>query len=465
MSVETQILQGDYAPTVSPLSATDMQADISAVDTEVDSYETASGFGKMVNDIPLARKFKLFTVTLMILFVTVLGASALHFVDEQWAHTALIVEGVAGFVGIAWVILAASAIRRDFVDPLNTLISETRRLADGARDITLPGLERRDEVGELARTSAFLLKAGIKIDELYKVRDDAEKERLVNNEKRKQELRMVAEQFESTVGKIAANVASAASQLNATAREMATTAHGSSSQAQELVDAMQSAASSVASAAAASDEFAMSIAEISRQASQSERLARETSTVAAGTDKTISALSDSADEVSQIVELIQSIAGRTNILALNASIEAARGGETGRGFAVVASEVKELASRTSKATDDVTEQIHSIQASTRSGVEELHDIGERVKELETTAIAIATAVDQQSVAGKDLAHSIDLAARGTDAVSANASDLLDQANAVGSAADQLLGSAKGLEEQASLLTDQAKDFVARVQES
>ena len=120
--------------------------------------------------------------------------------------------------------------------------------------------------------------------------------------------------------------------------------------------------------------------------------------MAGNADDTISTLAVSAEQVGQIVELIQSIAKRTNLLALNASIEAARGGEAGRGFAVVASEVKELAAQTSRATEEVAEQIRTMQNSTGASVGALRSIAEQIKELEGAAISIASAVDQQSVA-------------------------------------------------------------------
>lgn len=460
MNAESQIWKSELASRAKKGAAAEFRDEIGSVEIDVeDAAHRTTSFGARVNDIPFSRKFRLYHATLIMLFGITLAASALPMLGEHWTRITVLVDGIVGLAGIAWIMLASRAMNRDLITPLEHNVQELRRLADGERDLKLRGVERGDEIGKLARTTQFLAKAGVKMDELYLIRKRADAERARAEAQRQSELLDIATQFETTVGQIAGNVATAAAQLKATAMAMTESAHGSSEKARSVVEAMNQASNSVAAAAAASDEFAMSIAEISRQATQSEELARKASSVAEGTDKTISALADSASQVNQIVELIQSIAGRTNILALNASIEAARGGEAGRGFAVVASEVKELAAKTSSATEDVGSQIEAMQQSTQLGVTKLREIGERVSQLETTSIAIASAVDQQSVAGKDLAQSIDRSAQGTEQVSSHAEELLDQATAVGAAADQLLASAQDLEGQASALTVHAHEFL------
>ena len=129
------------------------------------------------------------------------------------------------------------------------------------------------------------------------------------------------------------------------------------------------ASTNVATAATAADEIAGSIGEISRQLRSATDVVRMAVNEADATNDGIKGLADAAQKIGDVVELIRNIAGQTNLLALNATIEAARAGESGRGFAVVASEVKSLAVQTAKATEEISGQILSVQASTTSAVE------------------------------------------------------------------------------------------------
>jgi len=372
-------------------------------------------------------------------------------------------------------LIAQRYFNRNVSGALSEMTHQMTRLAAGEKEVEISASNRRDEIGDMSRALAIFHRAGLRLERLSQERarkaraDLDEQTRLqVQQEEarleRERALRSIADQFERTVGDVVSGVASASSQLQNTATMMAATAEQSSARTSEVAVSMEEANSGATAAAAASDEFAMSIGEISRQAASSAELARRATNSANEADATIAALADSAQQVGQIVELIQTIAQRTNLLALNASIEAARGGEAGRGFAVVASEVKELAMQTSRATEQVAEQIRAMQDTTGASVSALRSIAAEVQQLETTAVSIASAVDQQSVAGQDLARSIDLAARGTEQVAGHIKEVRELSISTGAAASQVLTSSTALEQQASTLRMQVERFLAKVRE-
>ncbi len=358
-------------------------------------------------------------------------------------------------VGATLVYLSHGYIGRDISNSLHRMADVSKRIAAGEKDMHIPGTRRPDEIGELARSFQVFLRGAHAIEKMASERANARAERT-------RELSQLADHFETTVGKVVGGVASAAGQLQRTAGSMSDMADQTSTQSQLVSQSIAQASSGATAAAAASDEFAMSIGEISRQASHSAELARAANDTAKGADETILALSRSADQVGQIVELIQSIAKRTNLLALNASIEAARGGEAGRGFAVVASEVKELAAQTSRATEDVAAQIRTMQGSTNDSVKALKAVTDQIAEIELTATSIASAVDQQSVAGQDLARSIDVAAKASGEVAQHVSQVRETALETGAAASQVLSSATELDSQAVELREQVASFLAHV---
>ena len=384
----------------------------------------------------------------------------------------LIIAALA-MVGGGVLVLGLAYLSRDFSRKIMEITACMTRLANGDRHFEIAGAEREDEIGAMVRAIELLKRASRqletwarerseKAEQELQLQQERERERMEADVKRAALLDDVARQFERTVGEVVSGVAAASSQLHTTATRMAQSAEEASRRTGEVAASMEEANAGATAAAAASDEFALSISEISRQAASSSELARLATVATGEADETISALAASADEVGQIVELIQTIAQRTNLLALNASIEAARGGEAGRGFAVVASEVKELAMQTSRATEKVAKQIRAMQSTTGASVKALRAIAGQVRDLESTAVSIATAVDQQSVAGHDLAQSIDLAARGTEKVTGHIDDVRQLSLSTGTAASQVLLSANELEAQAAHLGDQVRGFLQTV---
>ena len=380
---------------------------------------------------------------------------------------------VSVVLALALIFGTSRAVIADMSGTLERLTKAGLELSKGNLATHIPGLRRKDEIGQMARSMRLFARAAKKFEAATEdranrarreldERAELEREREDARQEKDRVLLDLAQTFEATVGQVVGSVTAAVGQLQTTADRMATAADRSTDQTGQVVGEMERAANAVVAAAAASDEFALSIGEIGRQAAQSAELARNATRAAQQADGTISDLSASADQIGQVVELIQSIARRTNLLALNASIEAARGGEAGRGFAVVASEVKDLANQTSRATQDIADQIRAMQDNTGASVDALRSIGAQIAQMETSAVSIASAVDQQTRAGQDLARSIDIAARGTDVVSGVIGEVRETSLATGSAAAQVLASANELEKQADMLGGKVNGFLAHV---
>jgi len=385
------------------------------------------------------------------------------------------------WIGLSGILVLLTLIAQRYFDghvgaALSRLAEQMSQLSMGKDIADIRTSTRGDEIGEMNRAMVVFHRASVRFKQLQEERSrraHQELEERAQQQSQEQEarlerqraLRNIADQFERTVGDVVTKVASASSQLQSTATSMATGAQQAADQISDVTSSMQEANSGATAAAAASDQFAMSIGEVSRQAASSADLARQATSSTREADATIAKLSASASEVGHIVELIQTIAQRTNLLALNASIEAARGGESGRGFAVVASEVKELAMQTSRATEEVAEQIRAMQETTGASVSALHAVASQVAELEHNAASIANAVNEQSFAGQDLARSIDMAARGTENVSGHIEEVHELSSSTGSAAAQVLQSATALEQQASTLNAQVNEFLDEVRAS
>ncbi|MBL8644652.1 MAG: methyl-accepting chemotaxis protein, partial [Rhodospirillaceae bacterium] len=156
------------------------------------------------------------------------------------------------------------------------------------------------------------------------------------------------------------------------------------------------------------------------------------------------------------------IAEQTNLLALNATIEAARAGEAGKGFAVVASEVKNLATQTSKATDEIGGQIAGVQSATKASVDAIERIFETIEKVNGIATTIASAVEEQGAATKEIARNIEQAASGTKEVSSNIAGVTQAAGETGQVSAQVLEAAKELARQSTTLRSEVDTFLVDI---
>ncbi len=269
----------------------------------------------------------------------------------------------------------------------------------------------------------------------------------------------LTDDFEANVKGVVDLVSQAAEEMANAAVSLSHTAERTSEQSGAVAAAALQASTNVATVASATEELAASIQEIGRQAEAANGRTSKAVEDAGHADTLMAQLAEAAREVGEVVDLINAIASQTNLLALNATIEAARAGEAGKGFAVVASEVKGLANQTATATDRIRDKIAEIQgASARVGAA-LRGITQSVRDVHSTAAAIAAAVEEQQAATREIASNITQAAAGTQEVTLNITGLNQSTSETGDAAHQVRASASELSGGASRLSRQVAQFL------
>jgi methyl-accepting chemotaxis protein len=369
--------------------------------------------------------------------------------------TLYVSAGIIFAVGV----LISLLLARTITGPLARLTQVMTRLAQGDRTVTVPDTDRSDEIGQMAKATDTFRQNLTETDRMRAEQETAKAQ--LENERRAQMLKM-AEEFEAAVGGIVKTVSTAASGMESAAQGLSTTAETASKQATTVAAASEEASSNVQTVATAGEELSSSISEIGRQVTQSTRIAGQAVEQANKTDAQVQGLADAAQKIGEVVSLINDIAAQTNLLALNATIEAARAGEAGKGFAVVASEVKSLANQTAKATEEIGQQIAGIQGATKDSVDAIKLIGKTIGEVNEIATTIASAVEEQSAATQEIARNVQQAAKGTQDVSSNIAGVTEAATQTGTAATQVLSSARDLAKQSELLRVQVDKFLARV---
>jgi methyl-accepting chemotaxis protein len=225
------------------------------------------------------------------------------------------------------------------------------------------------------------------------------------------------EALAASVSDITSTVSSAAEQLRGNADELTQTSENASTQLSAVAAATEEASANVATVAAATEELSATLEDISRQISTANDVTRTAVTRAYESNAKVEALATAAERIGEVITLIKDIADQTNLLALNATIEAARAGEAGKGFAVVASEVKSLANQTASATNEITEQISTIQTEIGSTIEGIQAISGIIAQIEEISTTIASAVEEQTAAVREIASNAQHASQGTEEVS------------------------------------------------
>ncbi len=326
-----------------------------------------------------------------------------------------------GGIGVAALFISvflSVRISAGIVGPVREMVACAQKIARG--DVAqVINMNTKDEIGELAQ--AFRLM----ISYLEQIAGTAKKV-AANDLKVKVQpqcnedalgiaFREMLQNFRAMVGQVQEGVhtlSSASSGLTMRANSVSQAAEEMSMNTVSVAAGMEQAATNLRSVAAATEEMTATITEISTNSEKARHITSNAVQKAANISTNMRTLGQSAKDIGNITDTVSSISKQTNLLALNATIEAARAGESGRGFAVVASEIKELATQTSGATDDIREKANTLQNAIQTAVKDIESITAVFSEVSNIVTTIATAIEEQSVVTRDIAANISQATTG-----------------------------------------------------
>ncbi|WP_143338160.1 methyl-accepting chemotaxis protein [Demequina sp. NBRC 110054] len=260
-----------------------------------------------------------------------------------------------------------------------------------------------------------------------------------------------------TIGDDVLALSAAMEELSAATREISTGVAESSSEATSVAAAAEQVSTSSQTVATATEEMTASIREIASSTNAGAAVAAQAVEAVETASSTVAQLGDSSAQIGDVVKLITQIAEQTNLLALNATIEAARAGEAGKGFAVVASEVKDLAQATARATGEIGDRIEAIQSGVGAAASAIGRITGVIEEVSESQGAVATALEEQTSVTEEMSRSITEAAAGAEAI-AESIHRIAQASALSSEAVSDTTAAQG---DAARMTDHLTALLAR----
>ncbi|WP_341712740.1 methyl-accepting chemotaxis protein [Erythrobacter sp.] len=348
-------------------------------------------------------------------------------------------------------------LRRRIVEPLARISHDLQ--SDVPTDLS-EDQARVDEIGELARSVGAFREASERVRMSDEARVEAER-RAREEAERLKSLANTAEALEQRTLGIVEQVIATAAELKLVADALADSAGQSHVETTSAAAAAEQTLGGVLAIAQATDELLVSIEEVSGRIHVVAQSGEEARGLATSTESTIAELNEMTKRITSFTYLIGEIAQRSNLLALNATIEAAHAGDAGSGFAVVAGEVKQLSNQTSKAVEEIEEQIRGMATITRNATTSLAAMAKAINELGGATTSIASAAEQQSLATSEIGRTIEMSSTGTEAMRGNLQRVEGQVSETASNAEAVREATRLLDDQAGELRREMAAFIAQ----
>jgi len=263
-------------------------------------------------------------------------------------------------------------------------------------------------------------------------------------EKREKESAETMREVMMEVTGVVQTLGASSEELSSVSGEMGKNSQDTADQANQVSGSADEISKNVQTVATGTEEMSASIKEIASNSSEAAKVTADAVQAAEKANGIVSKLGDSSKEIGDVIKDITSIAEQTNLLALNATIEAARAGEAGKGFAVVANEVKELATQTSKATENISTKIQAIQTDTSQAVGSISEISDIVNRINDIATSIASMVEEQTATTNEMSRNVQEAATGSIQIAENTAEVAKAAGSTKQGADDTGIAAKEL---------------------